>query len=46
MTDLYDIKEVETEVREIADLACGHGTKSIVDDSEYNTPRNSDQRVS
>ncbi len=35
MTDLYDIKEIENEVHEIADLACGHGTKSIVTDSEY-----------
>ena len=35
MTDLYDIKEIEKEVHEIADLACGHGTKSIVNDDEY-----------
>lgn len=35
MTDLYDIKEIEREVHEIIDFACGHGIKSIVDATEY-----------
>jgi len=35
MTDLFNIEAIENEVHQIADFACGHGTKSIIENSEY-----------
>jgi hypothetical protein len=35
MIDIYDIEEIEKEVHQIADFACGHGTKSILNNSDY-----------